>query len=113
MRRCKSITINGQNKIKVTIILAYRVCLTTIRNAGPNTAFCQQWDILEVNGENKIEIRSKMIDDLICLINKSQTDSHEVILTIDANKQFESGKGGVSKLIPMTKLVDPIAYTHG
>ena len=54
-----------------------------------------------------------MIDDLIFSINKSQADSHEVILTIDANEQFESGKGGVSKLIPMTKLVDPIAYTHG
>ena len=54
-----------------------------------------------------------MIDDLIVLINKIQTDNHDVILTIDANEQFESGKGGVAKLISMTKLVDPIAYTHG
>ena len=54
-----------------------------------------------------------MIDDLIVLINKIQTDNHDVILMIDANEQFESGKGGVAKLISITKLVDPIACTHG
>ena len=53
MGRWTSITINGQNKTKVTIISAYRVCLTTIKAAGPNTAFCQQWDMLEEKGEKK------------------------------------------------------------
>ena len=51
MGRWISITINGHNKIKVTIIYAYRVCLTTIKTAEPNTAFCQQWDMLEEKGE--------------------------------------------------------------
>ena len=54
-----------------------------------------------------------MIDDLIILIMKLQADNHEVDLNIDANKPFDSGKGGVAKLILMTKLVDPIAFTHG
>ena len=69
--------------------------------------------MLQERGEKKIEIRSKMIDDLIVLINKLQMNNHELILTIDANEQFESGKGGAAKLISMTKFVDPIACTHG
>ena len=104
---------NRRNKTRVIIILAYRVCITTIRNAGSNTYFYQQLDRLEERREKQIDIRSKMIDDLIVLINKIQTDNHDVILTIDANEQFESGKGGVAKLISMTKLVDPIVCTHG
>ena len=109
MERWTSITINGQNK--VTIISAYRVCITTIRNTGPNTIFYQQWDMLENRGK-QIEIRSKIIEDLIVLINELQPDNHEVILTIDANEQFESGKGDVAKLMSMTKIVDPIECTH-
>ena len=54
-----------------------------------------------------------MIDDLIILIMRLQADNHEVDLNIDANKPFDSGKGGVAKLILMTKLVDLIAFTHG
>ena len=54
-----------------------------------------------------------MIDDLIILIMKLQADNHEVVLNIDTNASFDSGKGGVAKLISMTKLIDPIACTHG
>ena len=67
MGRWTSITINGRNKTKVTIISAYHVCLTTMKNVEPNTVFYQQWDMLEEKGEKKIEIRSKMINDLIIL----------------------------------------------
>ena len=61
----------------------------------------------------KIEIRSKTIDGLIVLISILQTNNHEVILTIGANEKFESVKGDITKLISMTKLVDPIVCTHG
>ena len=44
---------------------------------------------------------------------KLQADNHEVVLNIDANESFDSGKGGVAKLISMAKLIDPIACTHG
>ena len=68
--------------------------------------------MLEEKGKKEIEIRAKMIDDLIILIIKLRAENHEVVLNIDANEPFESGKSGVVKLISMTKLVDPIAYTH-
>ena len=68
--------------------------------------------MLENRGK-QIEIRSKIIEDLIVLINELQPDNREVILTIDANEQFESGKGDVVKLMSMTKIVDPIECTHG
>ena len=113
MGRWTSITINGRNKTKVTIISTYRVCITTMKNSGSNTTFCQQWDMLEEKGEKDIEIRSKMINDIIILINKLQAENHEVVLTIDANESFDPGQGGVTKLISMTKLVDPISCTHG
>ena len=64
-----------------------------MKNAGPNTAFCQQWDMLEEKGENNIEIRSRMINDLIILIHKLQVENHEVTLTIDSNESFDFGQG--------------------
>ena len=54
-----------------------------------------------------------MIDDLIKLIMKLQAENHEVVLNIDVNESFDSRKGGVAKLISITKLIDPIACTHG
>ena len=68
--------------------------------------------MLEEKGEKEIAIRAKIIEDLIILIMKLQAANHEVVLNIDANKSFDSGKGGVAKLISSTKLVDPIACTH-
>ena len=53
-----------------------------------------------------------MIEDLIILITKLQAANHELVLNIDANESFDSGKGGAAKLISSTKLVDPIACTH-
>ena len=69
--------------------------------------------MLEEKGKKEIEIRAKMIDDLIIVLMKLQADNYEVVLNIDANEPFDSGKCGVAKLISMTKLVDSIAYTHG
>ena len=68
--------------------------------------------MLEEKGEKEIAIRAKIIEDLIILIMKLQAANHEVVLNIDANESFDSGKGGVAKLISSTKLVDPIACTH-
>ena len=49
-------------------------------------------DILEEKGEKQIAIRSKLIDDLIVLIMKLRAENHEVVLNIDANEPFDSGK---------------------
>ena len=54
-----------------------------------------------------------MIEDLIILNTKLQAAIDEVLVNIDANESFDSEKGGVAKLISSTKLVDPIACTHG
>ena len=55
--------------------------------------------MLEEKGENNIEIRSNMINNLIILINKLQEETQEVISTIDTNESFDSGQGRVAKLI--------------
>ena len=53
-----------------------------------------------------------MIEDLIILITKLQAANNELVLNIDVNESFDSGKGGAAKLISSTKLVNPIACTH-
>ena len=96
----------------MAITSTYLVYLTTIRNTGPNTTFYQQWDMLEKKGENKIRIRTKMIDNLVVFINKLQAANHKIILTIDENDSYGSSKGGVAKLISITNIINPIACTH-
>ena len=39
--------------------------------------------------------------------------SHEVILCIDANKEFDTGGKGIAKLVSDCHLTDPIAQAHG
>ena len=60
--------------------------------------------MLEEKGEKKIDIRNKMIDDLVVFTNKLQGVNHEVILMINANEPFNSGKGEVAKLISISDL---------
>ena len=55
--------------------------------------------MLEEKGENNIEIRSNMINNLIILINKLQEETQEVISTIDTNESFDYGQDRVAKLI--------------
>ena len=114
MGRWTSITINGRNKTKVTIISTYRNCIRTMKKIRTkHYVLSQQWDMLEEKGERDIDIRSKMINDIIILINKLQAENHEVVLTIDTNESFDPGQGGVTKLISMTDPVDPIVHQRG
>ena len=95
----------------------YHLCLPCLLdyNQSSRSEHC----LLSTVGHARIErrkiiaIREKIINDLIILIKKLQVENHEVVLNIDANESFDSGKGGVAKLISMTKLIDPIACTHG
>ena len=54
-----------------------------------------------------------MINKLSILINSLQKDTHQVILSIDANEYILSNKGGIIILLEKTKIIDPIANMHG
>ena len=48
--------------------------------------------MLEEKGEKEMAIRARMIDDLILLTTQLQAENYEVVLNIDANESFDSGK---------------------
>jgi hypothetical protein len=48
--RWNTVTFRGPTNHKVTIITAYAVIRTTIHQAGPTTAFAQQWHLLRRDG---------------------------------------------------------------
>ena len=72
--RWSYIAISGRDNNKLTIISAYRVCQTSITNAGPSTNIRQQLQRLEEQNLEDTNIRDLMINDLadfiINLLNK-------------------------------------------
>ena len=101
----------GKKNHKVTIINAYRPCKQS-HETGSFTTTTQQWDILEELGQESINIRDKMIDDLTIFINKLITEHNEVLLLIDANEPL-TPDSGIAKLLQNTKMLDPITIRHG
>ena len=87
------ITINGRNKKKLTIISTYRACKTRIQESGPSTVFTQQWDFIEERRDTTIDVRQQIIKDLTQFIVSLTVQHHEVVLSIDANEDFDPGGG--------------------
>ena len=106
MGRWSYITLNGRNKKKLTIISAYRAGKTRIQESGPSTAFTQQWDFMEERGDDPINVRKQMTKDLTQFIKNLTMKSHEVILCIDANEEFDTGGKGIAKLVSDCQLID-------
>ena len=75
----------------MTIISAYRAGKTRIQKSGPSTAFTQQWDFVEERGDTTINVRNQMTKYLTNFIKNLTMKRHEVILCIDANKEFDTG----------------------
>ena len=63
-------------------------------------------------GQESINIRDKMIDNLTIYINKLIVDHHEVLLLTDTNESLTLNSG-IAKLLQNTKMIDPIALRHG
>ena len=62
--RWSYITIKGRDHNNLTIISVYRVCQTSITNAGPTPNIMQQWQRLEEQNLEDTNIRDLMIIDL-------------------------------------------------
>ena len=60
-------TYGGENNKRLTIIAAYRTCIPH-DGMGVSTVHSQQWDIMEVRKIEHMNIRAKMIKDIIIFI---------------------------------------------
>ena len=97
----------------LTIISAYQVCQTTIKNVGLKTNTMQQWQRLEEKNLEDKNIRELMIRDLANFINNLQQHKYEVIVEIDSNESNDQPKNRVDTLLHFTKLIDIISQQHG
>ena len=73
----------------VAIITAYQVTQSAIEQAGPTTAYAQQWAVMRHNGANRPEPRSQFIQDIKRILKQLKRDGTKIILMMDANKQWE------------------------
>ena len=62
---------------------------THIQDNRPSTAFTQKWNFMEERGDTAIDVRQQMIKDLKHFIKSLTTQLHEVVLSIDANEDFD------------------------
>ena len=107
------ITIKGRDHNHLTIISAYRVCQTSIKNAGPTTNIIQQWQRLEKQNLEDANIRDLMSIYLAEFITTLHNKKYEIIVGIDANEANDQTKNWVDKLLHFTKLIDVITQQHG
>lgn len=96
------------NKIKLTIITAYRPCKTN----GPSTAWTQQWTLLREKGHQFPDPIKQFYEDLRNFIVPRTQAGHEVILMIDANEHIGEKPSTLTQLLKDTGLSDIITHRH-
>ena len=98
---------------RLSIISAYRPSQRSINQAGPETAYFQQYGILESKFKiNNPDPRTIMIHDLTNFILDLRRKGDDIILTIDANERFGADKIGIASLCAKCGLVDILKYQH-
>jgi hypothetical protein len=91
--RWSYITLWGQRDVKITIVTAYQACLSM----GDGTYYQQQLRLLsrlhrEQNIQTLPDPRRQLILDLQAWLETLQSDNHQFILSLDANKPFDPDK---------------------
>ena len=107
MGRYSWVTLQGKEKWKITLISAYRVCHTV--NPGPFTTHSQQCHILALKGQTNPNPRKELIQDLTKFVKNQTKKGHQIILSINANKNIDAHNKkdhGLNKFIQDTNLID-------
>jgi hypothetical protein len=105
-------SLQGKQNKCLYIVTAYRVSQTTLSQAGPLTAFAQQWLLLRKSGQSHPNPRSQVLTDLTQFIFACTQKGAGVILSLDANESLSSGSG-LTDFLAKTSLVDVHSYRHG
>ena len=96
----------------VAIITAYRVTQSAIEQAGPTTAYAQQWAVSRLHGNNRPEPRKDFIRDIKRLLQQLKKDGNKIILMIDANEAMGKDKNGISTVASDCDLIDVHTSRH-
>jgi hypothetical protein len=96
----------------IAIITAYRVTQRTIEQAGPTTAYAQQWAVLRQQGIDRPEPRQQFITDIKRLLKNQKREGNKIILMMDANESMGSEKNGVSSITSDCDLIDIHTARH-
>eukprot|EP00957_Ditylum_brightwellii_P208353 15356978-Ditylum_brightwellii.AAC.1 len=68
------------------IISAYRLCDTTLAQAGPSTCWKQQWRFFKKKGYHDPDPRKLFLRYFTAFIDKQIVNNKELIIGIDANE---------------------------
>ena len=88
------IDIQRHDWYNIAIITVYRVTQRAIEQAGPTTAYAQQWAVLRQQGVARPEPRTQFITDIKRLLKKLKKDGNKIILMMDANETMGGEKRG-------------------
>jgi hypothetical protein len=96
----------------VAIITAYRVTQSAIEQAGPTTAYAQQWAVARQQGTDRPEPRKQFIHDIKRLLRNLKKGGNKIILMMDANEAMGNDKNGVSTIASECNLIDVHTSRH-
>jgi hypothetical protein len=96
----------------VAIITAYQVTQSSIKQAGPTTAYAQQWAVSRHQGIDRPEPRKQFIEDIKRMLKKLKQDGNKIILMMDANEPMGKDKNGVSTITSECNLIDIHTSRH-
>jgi exonuclease III len=77
-----------------------------IKQAGPTTAYAQQWAVSRQQGIAKLEPRSQFIKDIKNAIKEWKKEGCDIILMIDAIEPMGKDSNGVNAIASKCNLID-------
>lgn len=115
MGRWSVITLSGRNNRKTTIFSVYRVCDQVFASSGEKTAFRQQYLIAseDQEGRSPLHPRQQVLQDLETSITKIRSESHSIIILMDANESALTYQSKIASWMNRLSLVDPLTTRHG
>jgi hypothetical protein len=96
----------GSRDEGIVVITAYRVCQERSNNAGPKTAFMQQYTALLEQGITDPNPREQLLKDLSELIAQKRQSNYKPILMMDANGSVATDEK-FRKFLLSNNLIDP------
>jgi hypothetical protein len=96
----------------IAIITAYRVTQSAIKQAGPTTAYAQQWAVSRLQGIARSEPRKQFIKDIKRLLIQLKKEGNKIILMMDANEAMGKDKNGISTVASDCDLIDVHTSRH-
>lgn len=107
------VNLSIRNSTVLSIVTCYQVCAQRPQNAGPKTAFMQQWTSLRNNDTTSPNPRKQFIKDLDRQLEILQEQGNFILLCGDFNESMGDNHLGLDMLLNKYSLRDAVDYLHG